>query len=883
MPVIDLKRYIVSAAGTWTDPSGEDPLFRFSRAETMSSERLLLRWPGDFVALTGPLRVQVTVQAENMTIPLAYVGNMTPSEAILKRTEKEESGNTGNASWASIFPKATLTEDLYRSLGHKSGMSLQASTIYSYTLDIAAGQAWPFSLSEQLDAMRLRETSLYSREQLGHNLGHRVIIEPAFTVAKQVPCTTHNDLPCDFAVADQPHTASFFPVGCEPCGDGVVGLPPMGSVSLVTQPAAGGCVRTRFFDGMFITREDLETEQRYNRLKSKLHNRASGAGVVWGLAVGKSGSHICVSPGYGVDCCGNDLALTSLYKVEVAALVADPAIARLRYEHGPQRVSLLLEYVECPSAPRPVHGDPCSPKTSRCEMSRIRESVRLRLVPPRTCDTKEESSPIARFLEEVRELRTRYATKQSGSSDPAAGAFKSKAPFVVNITGSSDNAEVATASVRPSTENDAATLNNSKLIGAAWDTVKIQMQPDAQWTFVGGTTETEARQAERAVTVDAPRAAKLATEAAPSRNTIETSISLAQATETPDTVIYKLRNLQAQHILANRSEPGAASDVTLTFKLDTDRKITAIDYTYKPTIITARKRTGPCDAEPCTPWDAEGESRKGTPLPWLHADPVHPESAGDPKVILLAALGGWLTQAMVTEREEDVKSSRVTIAKEIYRLTWLLLFGLSRETPADELGRMLQRLLEEWCHNLLWKGPECCGDPHGVVIGCAILEGETLHRIDPFGGRRHVVHYPLLEHWGTQFGIAPPDLTASSFFSKLCCIASLPSVDGRGILGGKASQVEIGQGVLLYGDSASVKEALAKENAEARRVGLPEMIASVVTLMQKRGSENVHVVDTTKANDTTTDTGSTSGRFRSALVLADVVADHTVVLLMPND
>src|SRR5262249_9199857 len=68
MAVIDLTRYIVASSGTWTHPD-DDPLFQFKRADTIAPERLLLRWAGDFVALTGPLFIRVTVQAENMTLP----------------------------------------------------------------------------------------------------------------------------------------------------------------------------------------------------------------------------------------------------------------------------------------------------------------------------------------------------------------------------------------------------------------------------------------------------------------------------------------------------------------------------------------------------------------------------------------------------------------------------------------------------------------------------------------------------------------------------------------------------------------------------------------------------------------------------------------------
>ncbi len=275
MPVIDLTRYIVAASGTWTEPGQDQNLFEFTRADTMAAERLMLRWAGDFVALTGPLSIRVTVQAENLTVPLALVGNLMPEMAA-----SYTPGRAGAPVTATINRTAALSEAALGQVAGGRGLSLQASTIYEYTLEIAAGQAWPFSLSEQLDALRMRGVAAGRFEQLGNNLGYRILIEPAFAVAKLRPVTSGADLPCDFAVADQPNSASFFPVACEPCEGHVIGLPPAGATTLVVPPAEGGCVRTRFFNGMFITREDLETEQRYLRLKSRLHNRASGAGVV---------------------------------------------------------------------------------------------------------------------------------------------------------------------------------------------------------------------------------------------------------------------------------------------------------------------------------------------------------------------------------------------------------------------------------------------------------------------------------------------------------------------------------------------------------------------------------------------------------------------------
>ncbi len=187
----------------------------------------------------------------------------------------------------------------------------------SYILTIPSGQAWPYAINQ---------SNIYGK--LGSNAGYRVVIRPA---PQEIPVPVaqgHEDLPCDYATANIPNTGQFFPSPCEPCPPGVsIGLPPGCGTSLSVRPAPGGCVRPRYFNGMLISREDMETELRYHRLKRKLQNRAAGAGVVWGLNVSRVGSSICVLPGYGVDCCGNDLTVTTPYKVEIRTLLCDPEAA----------------------------------------------------------------------------------------------------------------------------------------------------------------------------------------------------------------------------------------------------------------------------------------------------------------------------------------------------------------------------------------------------------------------------------------------------------------------------------------------------------------------------------------------------------------------------
>jgi hypothetical protein len=68
--------------------------------------------------------------------------------------------------------------------------------------------------------------------------------------------------------------------------------------------------RPRFFPGKLLTTEDLAQEQHYVREKQKLHNRTlHGFGVVSGLKVSTQSGEIVISPGYALDCEGNEIVI----------------------------------------------------------------------------------------------------------------------------------------------------------------------------------------------------------------------------------------------------------------------------------------------------------------------------------------------------------------------------------------------------------------------------------------------------------------------------------------------------------------------------------------------------------------------------------------------
>jgi hypothetical protein len=183
-----------------------------------------------------------------------------------------------------------------------------------------------------------------------------------------------------------------------------------GSSAAVAVKGAGGCgcgsncgcdvsltgegfVRPRFFGGMLLTEDDLQAAIDYSVAKRKLTNRhVIGAGVVCGLEVR---CHPCdtgkvsVSPGYAIECCGNDILVSCPEEVDIIALVRD---LRLRKgidcgepcdDQPRQDYHLYVRYAELPTEPvAPYAPDDCA--TGECEFSRIREGYcfELRCDPP---------------------------------------------------------------------------------------------------------------------------------------------------------------------------------------------------------------------------------------------------------------------------------------------------------------------------------------------------------------------------------------------------------------------------------------------------------------------------------------------------------------------
>jgi hypothetical protein len=859
----DLTQHVLDSWGPWTDDK-----------ESYSPTELRLS-AGDGVTLGGPLRVRVSVQARNH---FQFVGGAATDfevRDIFCYTLNIPPGRT----WT--YPAARLV-----------AAAVAVRPTAARTRGAAARTSRP-GAARAAAAARDAETaaaSLIARYGLqGANAGFAISIRAAGPDACADPCCAPepcrpvdpcapkkdcgcggkcgcgrhcecgceghgDDIPCDFATGRGSHLGSFFPAACEPCAPGAcIGMPALKGPSLAVAAARGGTVRTRYFNGMFITKEDLWTDQNNNRLKHALMNRAMGQGVVWGLDVHLAGDAVCVLPGYGVDCCGNDIVISSPYRVDAEALVRDPAARAPLAAARVNRMNLLLEYYECPEEPRPVHGDPCAPETMSCEMSRIRETARLRLIPP--CDVN-DSGPIKDFLDEVRKLRGDPVVgpilHQPTPQPQPTAAIAPDVPFDVFVEGLDAQGIVGSVQLSPRLSTDSPNVVSDDAKGVPQRSLmtraRITLKADSGFTFLAGD-----------VVKESPPATVTATKTS---TTIVWEDNLPQPGDTtPQVFSYRGWKLQ--------NPSGTLSSVTgtrialtvlpsppnLRMRLHVEVGPTALDAVAQPP-------AHPCFAEACDP---QRRPRFPVPIPWLHADPRRPQQAGDPKVIVLAILYAMSTSAIMQgggATTPEAAAGQEAVARALNDVAWKVLYD---DVPAGtrlELVQALRRLFQAWCKSLLYPGPRCeCGcDPHGVVVGCALVEGGRITMVDPWGGRRWVIHYPLLAYWGKQFGIQPFDALASKFFDLICCVAhQYPSRDNVRPLPGtvlgpplppsdvlrpatpRAAVVPLGASTLIFEDPARLPERLRELGITPARTEALEALDFAARVVETMGPQAVPI------------------------------------------
>jgi hypothetical protein len=412
---------------------------------------------------------------------------------------------------------------------------------------------------------------------------------------------------------------------------------------------------------------------------------------------------------------------------------------------------LLLEYFECPEDPRPVHGDACSPETTHCEMGRIRETARLRLVPPRDLDT---SGPIQDFLNSLPKTDTNNTNPQPTRSELTNATKGSNTPFTLEA------------------------LVLSGLIPR--EDLKFQLQPvfgeerKSLPKKAGFANLEQERAIEIMVNLRVPDSVLNRFLSAPIISIISaspggTSASFKLFTDpfpSPEIMFSVFMDMRKfldstrdglpgfvtigvnswSVVKQNETTPIADGNTTVTIAWS----VLAIGQQIELTISTGTEGRIqsiriPCLTEACDP---EGGRLFPVTPPWMHDLPAGSGRSIDFQV-LQAALN-------YVRRIEGFSSA-----------TNLAAFN-------QQLVAQFSKLFDAWCRESLYRGPRCVNEPHGVVIGCAVVDSKAgrIVSVDPWGGRRWVLHFPLITHWTGLAGVAPLDYLASKVFEFICCIAS---------------------------------------------------------------------------------------------------------------
>ncbi len=603
----------------------------------------------------------------------------------------------------------------------------------------------------------------------------------------------------------------------------------------------GGLTRTRFFDGMFLTQADLENEQRYWRIKRRLTNRALGDGVVWGLRLNwnRDRHTFTLSPGYALDCCGNDLVVECPIEIPERQLwdFADPGLragvkadvfttasSRELASRRIREACVVLQYVECAEDARPVHRDACAGPSGSCESSRIRETTRLLLVPPHRAPQK---SPPEMFYDELIAFRDGLPSDvrtalfpPSNTPQPTPNPSTGDLPLTLVVT-VPDSPDVSTGPIQPRLGETPQYTQISAVQNPPGDrrsgVVTFELRPHANWGFSAGTV----RDANRVVDQAAPPLAMAMF--------WSLDVALPQSGSVPFAFYADVQLDQAfgGHQRAKSTfeisgilslELGDNNAVRVSVNRLTTRVLTA-DFVESPTGAT-------CFSE-LVPW--------GWTIDTAHGSTIA-------RSLVLSAL--YVTLSEVTARQGS--QAWQNVASLLYYAAWRALFGVDLMSQVDETYRkqlvaILVKMFERWCAALAYPGPRCTDEHHGVYLGCAkIADNGTIVSFDMWEGRRYVLTGPLITYWAGQFGIAPLDVIVGRLAEAVCCLAGQPVI-GTGFTNiilrttenaPASSTLALGSR-LAVGDAASITDMAARRNLPLRWVRADELTMATMSLFTR--------------------------------------------------
>jgi hypothetical protein len=573
------------------------------------------------------------------------------------------------------------------------------------------------------------------------------------------------------------------------------------STDLVIGALAGGLQRTAFFNGMFLTQSDMDVEQRFWRMKRRLTNRALGQGVVWGLRLlwDKVNDRFVLHPGYGLDCCGNDLVVSQLYEIRTGDLIdtSDPAVQALLANpdaNGRSEVAVVLQYVECPEEPRPIHKDACGTSSTTCSPSRTRETTRLLLAAPMAAAI----TPIDAFWNSLQEFKDSLSANElavvfpgeSGSTAPASAAPPPPPPAAATPApaGGASAAPAAPAPAKSSKRKPPASdasatpselpfslhvvhgdmaqeipLDGSVALPAlAVDpasptTLVFELRSRMGWGFWRG--------AVRASGSDEPLTAV--------RSPVDPVLSWAWTAPAPGSSAFEMTVDDLGYAPLFSSERLSLPRLRINGQLVSGRTIRG--ETAPPGTTTGGTVGSTTDGPP-TVVVVERAPTCFDPLRRLVFLDSDTPVGVYPSTLVLAAVYALLAE-FAREDGTAASSSRTTLAAFFYAIVWKTLLGadLAASTPAQRvlLDKLFARLFAAWCAGLFYPGPRCTTQHHGIYLGQLVLgRAGGIQSFDPWA-RRYVLTGPLLTHWAGLFGIAPFDVIVGRLARVICCIARI--------------------------------------------------------------------------------------------------------------
>ncbi|MBJ3764451.1 hypothetical protein ILP92_17075 [Maribius pontilimi] len=570
---------------------------------------------------------------------------------------------------------------------------------------------------------------------------------------------------------------------------------------------SGGLSRTEFFDGMVLSEADMKREQSYWQMKRRLTNRALGQGVVWGLTLHWDERSRCFTlcPGYGLSCCGDDLVVECPETVCERDLIdpcseefrrlfvdpknpcADPCEVR---PDAPVEACLMLEYVECPEDPRQVFEDPCAELPKGCRFGAVRETTRLRLVPPPPAPPP---GPMERFCARIAEIREQLAkaAEASGDAPPPEPLFAGTGPQARITAAPLDANDLATAAYAEPLPAEVGATATITMLGDSSDEVKFTLEPMPGFFFTSFTQDG----------FDQPVG----------------QILMGFATTASAESLTNGVGIDAVAVIAPLF--GTGPSLRVTYRIEAARG----DATTITAEVLAVEELP--ERRDCVSVLEEGL--------FLDTDP-----ACQVRTMLMAVLCGWfrgqLGTAPCAEGEEEVDPARAAIAWAICWLAWRLVWELDATTDAGKAAEdCLRKLFQEWCAGMHYKGPRCEHNLHGIVLGCVkVHPNGRIECFDEWARRRHVLTGPLLSHWGAQFGLAPLDVAASRLARWICCVAATPAAQMPQLPGEAAALFSFGNGGFLAGQELAAGATLGQATVNSVRPATPlDMIGRVIDLI----------------------------------------------------